>query len=185
MKTILSSLIFICGVGSSLIAEQPNFGVKAEQWDVFETCYESAKVYPNAFMEVEVDVVFKQGDKQWKVPAFWAGDKKWTVRFAPPTQGRFTYHVECNDKANSELNGKEQSMSVSAYKGDNTLLKHGFLRVSSDQRHFEHADGTPFLWLGDTWWKGLCKRMPWEGFQELTADRKAKGFNAVIARNLL
>ena len=50
-------------------------GADSAQWDVFETSYESAKVYPNAFTEVEVDVVFKQGDKQWKVPAFWAGDK--------------------------------------------------------------------------------------------------------------
>ena len=56
---------------------------------------------PNAFTEVEVDVVFKQGEKQWKVPAFWAGDKKWTVRFAPPAQGKYTYRVECTDKANT------------------------------------------------------------------------------------
>ena len=66
----------------------------AAQWEVFETSYESAKAYPNAFTEVEVDVVFQQGDKQWKVPAFWAGDKKWTVRFAPPVQGKFAYRVE-------------------------------------------------------------------------------------------
>jgi hypothetical protein len=143
----------------------------AAQWEVFETSYESAKAYPNPFTEVEVDVVFKQGDKQWKVPAFWAGDKKWTVRFSPPLQGKFTYRVECTDKANAGLNGKEQTLSVAAYTGDNPLLKHGFLRVSADKRHFEHADGTPFLWLGDTWWKGLCGRITWEGFQQLTADR--------------
>lgn len=51
--------------------------------------------------------------------------------------------------------------------------------MTKDNRHFEHADGTPFLWLGDTWWKGLCKRLTWEGFKELTADRKKKGFNVV------
>ena len=51
--------------------------------------------------------------------------------------------------------------------------------MGPNQRHFEHADGTPFFWLGDTWWKGLCKRLTWEGFQELTADRKEKGFNVV------
>ena len=156
-----------------------SYGAEGTQWDVFETSYESAKAYPNAFTEVEVDVVFKQGDNQWKVPAFWAGDRKWTVRFAPPTQGKYTYHVECTDKANPGLNGNEQTLSVGAYTGDNPLLKHGFLRVSADKRHFEHADGTPFLWLGDTWWKCLCKRITWEGFQELTADRKAKGFNVV------
>jgi len=151
----------------------------AAQWEVFETSYESAKAYSNAFTEVEVDVVFQQGDKQWKVPAFWAGEKKWTVRFAPPTQGKYTYRVECTDKANTGLNGKEQTLSVAAYTGDNPLLKHGFVQTSPGKTYFEHADGTPFFWLGDTWWKNLCKRMTWEGFQELTADRKAKGFSVV------
>jgi len=68
---------------------------------------------------------------------------------------------------------------VTPYQGDNLLYRHGPIRVAKDQRHFEHADGTPFFWLGDTWWKCLCKRMTWEGFQELTADRKAKGFSVV------
>ena len=161
------------------LAGDPANGAGVEQWTVFETSYESAKAYSNAFTEVEVDVVFKQGDQQWKVPAFWAGDKKWTVSFAPPVQGNYTYHVKCSDPANSGLNGNEQTLSVTAYTGDNPLLKHGFLRVSPARRHFEHADGTPFFWLGDTWWKCLCKRMTWEGFQELTADRKAKGFTVV------
>ena len=154
-------------------------GAGVGQWEVFETSYESAKVYSNAFTEVEVDVVFQQGDKQWKVPAFWAGDKKWTVRFAPPAQGNFTYRVECSDKANTGLNGKEQALSVKDYTGDNPLLKHGFVQVSPGKTTFVHADGTPFFWLADTWWKNLCKRMTWEGFQELTADRKAKGFSVV------
>ena len=52
--------------------------------------------------------------------------------------------------------GTSKSLHVTAYTGDNPLLKHGFLRVSANKRHFEHADGTPFLWLGDTWWKCLA-----------------------------
>lgn len=59
----------------------------AEQWAVFETSFTSSVQYNNAFTEVAVDVIFRQGEKQWKVPAFWVGDKMWTVRFAPPTQG--------------------------------------------------------------------------------------------------
>ena len=94
MKRILVSLSLAVWMTASAIG--------AEQWDVFETSYESAKAYPNAFMNVEVDVVFKQGEKQWKVPAFWAGDKKWTVRFAPPLQGKYTYRVECTDQANTD-----------------------------------------------------------------------------------
>ena len=67
--------------------------------------------------------MFKQGEKQWKVPAFWAGDKKWTVRFAPPAQGKYTYRVECSDKSNAGLNGKEQHSQVAAYTGKNPLLQ--------------------------------------------------------------
>jgi hypothetical protein len=154
-------------------------GTEIAQWEVFEASYETKKPYANPFTAIEVNVVFQQGDKQWIVPAFWAGGGKWTMRFAPPTQGEYRFHVECTDKLNTDLNGKEQTLRVTEYQGRNPLLKHGFLRVSTDRRHFEHADGTPFFWLGDTWWKNLCKRMTWEGFQELTADRKAKGFNVV------
>ena len=68
---------------------------------------------------------------------------------------------------------------MAGYAGNNPLFQHGQLRLSNNGRHFEHVDGTPFFWLGDTWWKCLSKRMTWEGFQELTADRKAKGFNVV------
>jgi len=171
------TLAFISGLCVLLqVAAQ---GAQGAQWEVFETAFKTAKAYTNAFVDVEVDVVFKQGEKQWKVPAFWAGGDTWKVRFAPPSQGKYTYRVECTDKANSGLNGKEQTLTVAAYEGDNPLLKHGFVKAPAGKGYFEHADGTPFLWLGDTWWKCLCKRMTWEGFQELTADRKAKGFSVV------
>jgi hypothetical protein len=59
-------------------------------------------------------------------------------------------------------------------------MLHGAPRVGSDRRHFEHADGTPFFWLADTWWMGLCQRFQWPAdFQQLTADRAAKGFTVV------
>jgi hypothetical protein len=154
-------------------------GAEIAQWSVFESSFETAKQYANPFTDIEVNVVFQNVEKQWIVPAFWAGGKKWTVRFAPPVDGEYKYRLECTDKSNKDLNRIGQTFRVYKYKGSNLLLKHGFLKVSADRRHFEHADGTPFFWLGDTWWKCLCKRMTWEGFQELTADRKAKGFSVV------
>jgi len=51
--------------------------------------------------------------------------------------------------------------------------------VSQNKRYFEHADGTPFYWLGDSWYSGLSSRLTWEGFQTLTANRKAKGFTVI------
>jgi hypothetical protein len=52
--------------------------------------------------------------------------------------------------------------------------------VAPTKRTLEHEDGTPFFWLGDTWWMGLCRRLPWPGgFQTLTADRVLKGFSVI------
>ena len=174
MKSMAYSLL---GWGALTLSAVNATGIA--QWDVFETSYETTKAYANPFMDIEVNGVFRQGDKQWIVPAFWAGGGKWTVRFAPPTVGDYRYRIECTDKSNGDLNGDERPLTVVPYQGGSLLLKHGFLQVSADRRHFEHADGTPFFWLGDTWWKGLCSRIPWEGFQQLTADRKAKGFTVI------
>jgi hypothetical protein len=131
-------------------------------------------------MDAQLDAVVTQPDgTQLRVPGFWAGGGAWRFRYASDKVGTHTWRTKCTDTANSGLHGVTGSIQVVASKSANPLFLHGPIRVASNHRHFEHADGTPFLWLGDTWWKNLCKRMTWEGFQELTADRKAKGFNVV------
>jgi Protein of unknown function (DUF4038) len=71
-------------------------------------------------------------------------------------------------------------VEVRAYSGHNPLYLHGPLQVAPDKRYLEYADHTPFFWLGDTWWMGLCHRLHWpDEFQQLAADRKAKGFNVI------
>jgi hypothetical protein len=52
--------------------------------------------------------------------------------------------------------------------------------MSNNRRYLEHLDGTPFFWLGDTWWMGLCRRLRWPGdFKTLVADRLQKGFTVI------
>ena len=157
----------------------PFLGTATEVNTVFETSFESSKDYDNPFMEVEVDVTFSKDDQSWKIPAFWDGGETWKVRFAPPEEGEYTYRAVATDESDEGLNFSGKMLTATAYTGDNPLYQRGRLRVTEDQRYFEFADGTPFFWLGDTWWKGLCKRLSWEGFQELTADRKKKGFTVV------
>jgi hypothetical protein len=66
------------------------------------------------------------------------------------------------------------------YSGANRLLKHGPIQLSSNRRYLIHADGTPFLWLADSWWHGMTTRFKWpEDFQTLTHDRKDKGFSVI------
>jgi hypothetical protein len=137
--------------------------------------------HDDAFNELEVDVLFEhESGGKWKVPAYWAGDGEWRVRFSPPTHGEYEFASVCSDGTDEGLNGRGGEIHTAQYAGDNPLLQHGFLRIGEDGRHFEHADGTPFFWLGDTWWMGLCHRISWpDEFQLLAADRRALGFTVI------
>jgi hypothetical protein len=152
----------------------------AEQGEPVEWAYSSQKTYNDPFNEVDLDVIFMKDDgRHWRVPTFWAGGNEWRVRFAPPEPGSYKYHAESTDKSNADLNGHEGILRVEPYRGSNSLLMHGPLGVSENHRYFQYADGTPFLWLGDTWWNGLCSRISLDEFKTLAADRQAKGFNVV------
>jgi len=152
--------------------------VEANQ--VAELALVSPTNYANPFMDAQLDAVVTQPDgTQLQVPGFWNGGADWRFRYASGKVGTHTWRTVCSDTNNAGLHGVTGSVAVVASTSTNALFLHGPIRVAVDQRHFEHADGTPFLWLGDTWWKGLCQRLTWEGFQQLAADRQAKGFNVV------
>lgn len=147
---------------------------------VAEISFVSDEPYGNPFADVMLDVEVTAPDGIKKlVPAFWAGDKTWKVRYASPEVGTHTYWTMCSVEDDAGLHGVAGEVEVTPYTGDNPLYKHGPIGIADDKRHFEHHDSTPFLWLADTWWKGLSKRLTWEGFQELCADRREKGFNTV------
>ena len=146
-----------------------------------EVSFESAKTYTDPFNEVTLDAVFTTPDgKTLRVPAFWAGGKTWRVRYASPQTGTHRYRTECSDAANAALHGVAGEVVVTPYVGTNPLFRHGPVRVADDRRHFAYADGTPFFWLGDTWWMGFVKRLEWPAdFQQFTADRRNKGFTVI------
>ena len=149
--------------------------------EFIEITLESAKRYADPFNEVELDAVFTDpAGHTVRIPAFWAGNDSWHFRYSSAVLGLHRFITECSDTTNHSLHQINGEINISAYIGDNPLFRHGVLRVANDHRHFCHADGTPFFWLGDTWWMGLTKRLVWpEQFKKLTDDRKNKGFNVV------
>lgn len=143
--------------------------------------YVSERRYGDALDQVALDVIVTDPEgRDWRVPAYWAGEEEWRVRFSPHMVGEYTYRTECTDPDNPSLHDQHGILVVQPYEGDRPLLKHGPLRVSASGHHLEHVDGTPFFALADLWWLGASKRLSWpEGFQQLTADRVAKGYNVV------
>jgi len=146
-----------------------------------EFTFKAAQRYADIFNEIEVDVVFKGPDGiSLTVPAFWAGRDLFIVRFGAPKAGRYSYRTVCTNPQDAGLHDQKGEFKVAPYKGKNPLYRHGRLRVAASRRTLEHEDGTPFFWLGDTWWMSLCKRFTWpRDFHALDADRVSKGFNVI------
>jgi Protein of unknown function (DUF4038)/Domain of unknown function (DUF5060) len=178
---VLPATLFVAMFGPALPSTRAAEPIVVEANRVAEVTFTSTTDRKDPFNEVELDVVFTGPDRErMRVPAFWGGGRQWRVRFASPQAGTFRYVTDCSDRTDKGLHGVSGEVGVRPYLGDNPLYRHGPLRVAADHRHLEHLDGTPFFWLGDTWWMGLCERLEWpDGFRTLAADRRAKGFNVI------
>lgn len=146
-----------------------------------EIAFTAQRPHADPFNALTLDVQVTAPDGSAKnVPAFWAGGAVWKVRYASPQTGVHRWRTVCNDAQDAGLHGVEGTLDVQPYRGTNPLYCHGPIRVAADRRHFAHADGTPFFWLGDTWWMGLCQRLHWpDEFRQLADDRHTKGFTVV------
>jgi len=178
-------VLALLGVIMSVDAHPESISVpeRVETYRMAEWRFTAQKPSADPFNTLTVDAVFTT---PWgghlKVPAFWAGGNRWCVRYSSGNIGKHTFRLESSDRSDPGLQGQTGSVEVVAYHGANPLFIHGPVRVARTHgsRYFEHVDGTPFLWLGDTWWFGLSKRLSWpEDFHHLTSDRKSKGFNVV------
>lgn len=175
-----AALVFCLGTVSAALAAAPGPYVTAANVRV-ELDFTAAKAVADPFNTLTVDAVVTAPDGgTLRVPAFWAGGTRWKVRYASPLVGVHRFRTVCSDPSDSGLNGVTGSIEVTPYTGTVPTYQHGPLRVSKNRRFLEHRDGTPFFWLGDTWWMGLCHRLKWpDDVKTLAANRKEKGFNVI------
>jgi hypothetical protein len=66
------------------------------------------------------------------------------------------------------------------WKGKPVDFSHGNLKVSDNKRFLQHADGTPFFYLGDTAWE-LFHRLDKNEADFYLTDRALKGFTVIQA----
>jgi len=178
IRSIVLVVVVSTGPSALAVAADPSV-VEANR--VAELTFTAEHQSADPFNTIDLDVSFTApSGKVVRVPAFWAGGKTWRARYASPEIGVHTYVTTSTARAEQGLHQVTGKVEVVPYKGDNPLYRHGPIRVARDRRHFEHADGTPFFWLGDTWWMGLCERLKWpEEVRTLAEDRKAKGFTVI------
>ena len=149
------------------------------KWQRLELNLKSSRSYTNALQEAEVRALFISplGETN-RVYGFWDGGKNWRVRYQPTFAGRWKYYTMCSDTANTGLHEQSGEFLCTASKNENRFAEHGPVQVARDSQHFEHADRTPFLWLGDAAWNaaGRSSASDWTEYTKTRAEQK---FNVV------
>lgn len=158
-----------------------------EVWARTDIILTSNKRYDNPYLDVEIDAVFTHEDgTEIVLYGFWDGGDEWRVRFSPTKVGLWSYVITCNDTANTRLHNVKGKLMAVENTGSSMIDKHGFVKISDDNRHFVYDDGTPFFWLGDTNWQApnyvTIDKCNYPGcscgnqFVHEVNDRLAKGF---------
>ena len=167
------------------------------KWSRFETSFTGQRKYENPLQETDLRVTFTSPSKKTRtVDGFWDGGSTWRVRFSPDEEGEWTYVTAASGAAASGaaaaaavrrrgcaatdagLHGRTGSFRVGPAIGPTRFEQHGPVRVSSNKRFLEHADGTPFFWLADTAWNAALLAEGDEWSQYLR-ERSRQQFTAV------
>lgn len=152
---------------------------RVSAWGQWEHGLESGTDYSNPCTDVDVRVTFQGPDgESLQRMAFWDGGRRFVVRCAFPSIGRWTWSSSCSDRANRGLHEQSGVVHVTPASGTNPLERHGHLRVSDDGRLLVYADHTPFLWIGDTCWAAPVHATE-EEWRKYVANRAEKGYTVL------
>lgn len=139
-------------VAFTFIATVPA-AIPITQWQRWERQLTSATEYANPCTDVKISVRFHGPTGQTRTAlGFWDGGRRFLIRGVFPTAGEWHWQTTCSDTNNLGLHNQSGTVRVKRTSGTDALAQHGYLRVSEDGRLLVHADGTPFLWIGDTCW---------------------------------
>ncbi|MEA1996461.1 MAG: DUF4038 domain-containing protein [Gemmatimonadota bacterium] len=188
IRAIVITLVLLsCITGNDLLSE-----TVVKEWEVFEIEMTAQNKYGNPYVDCLPDegnslvkVTFtgisgKAEGHNYTLCGFWDGGNSWKVRFAPPVSGEWSYSSISRDPGLNGLKGSIVCSEWTETEKEANPARRGFVRVcktgNNPGRYFEYADGTPFLWIGDTWWRWTKRGIYFSSFQELVDDREEKGF---------
>ena len=162
-------------------------------WEKQELTFTSARAFANAYTDVTVWVDLTGPNFKKRVYGFWDGGQTFRVRVLATEPGTWTWRSG-SQPVDPGLAGRSGSFVATAWTEEEKQrnpLRRGFLRPTANHHALEHADGTPFFAIGDTWYAAGTNRFRWydddqqrpigptAGFKDYVRYRKAQGFNWV------
>jgi hypothetical protein len=187
---LIKQLMFLLAFTASPILEAQNV---VHVWEKQELTFTAANSYRNAYTDVTIWVDLAGPGFNKRVYGFWDGGQIYHIRLVGTQPGSWTWKSGSNPE-DQGLTGKSGSFTAidwtDSEKNENPL-RHGFIRATDNQHALEHADGTPFFIIGDTWYSVGANRFLWyddnkerligptAGFKDYVRLRKSQGYNWV------
>ncbi len=142
-----------------------------KKYDILEIPIIAPGLGGNKYLNYSLKGVFQGPTKTIEIDGFWDGGDVWKVRMAPTQVGTWTYTISGNNSAFS------QSGSFECIESDSK----GFIVKNPDHPYtFMYEDGTPWMWKGETSWRGMLSTVPYESrWKEYIDLRAEQGYNAV------
>lgn len=139
------------------------FGETCHVWEKVEIALRAEKSYENPYKDVEIWVDLKRPQFEKRCYGFWDGDNVFRVRVLATASGTWRWQSGSNQK-DTGLNDKTGQFTAKVWsqvQKEVNPCRRGMIKASANGHAFEHADGTPFFLLGDTWWSAGTFRYPW------------------------
>ena len=184
-KPLIAIVFALCPVmaGSNLV----------HVWEKQELTFTAANSYKNAYVDVIVWIDLTGPGFNKRIYGFWDGGQTFHLRLAATQPGTWTWKSGSSPEDPGLANKSGSFAAVDWTEAEKTEnpLRHGFLRATANQHALEHADGTPFFIIGDTWYSVGANRFRWyddnnerpigpmAGFKDYVRYRKAQGYNFV------
>lgn len=166
-------------------------------YEIQEIVLTSQNEYTNPYTEVECWVQLTGPEFNKRIYGFWDGGSTFKVRVVGTKTGNWHWESGSNQPDDEGLNNKKGTFKVVSWsekeKQENPNRR-GYISPSADGHSLEYDDGTPFFFIGDTWWAASTWRYPltgkapdptWEpgpeglSFENVVNYRKKQGFNMV------
>ncbi len=194
LRSKIFSLALFSGI---LFACNKQEGRSLHVFEIREIVLTSEKLYENPYKDVTCWVQLKGPDFNKRVYGFWDGGRMFKVRVAATIPGEWHWESGSNLPDDKGLNGKAGSFTAKSWSEEETREnpnRRGFIRPTPNGHALQYADGTPFFFLGDTWWAASTWRYPLSGqkadtnwnpgpdnltFENIINYRKKQGYNSI------
>ncbi len=185
---LLSFIIMVCQ--SDALHAEP---AACRLWQKVEITLEARETYENPYTDVTVWVDLAGPGFARRAYGFWDGGNTYRVRVLATQPGGWSWTSGSNQD-DAGLNGKKGEFEAVVWSQAELAAnrcRRGMVRATTSGHAFEHADGTPYFLVGDTWWSVGTFRYPWHddnehrpmgptaGFKDYVRFRREQGYNCV------